>query len=174
MRAVAGRMSGMSGRQHDGNCCKSCCYMGLMVRTVVALRRPDKTGHFRTLGSWRGGRDAETLQKVSHCVSFCLGGRSGHRMRGGIHFSKSRPGLNARSERTKKHTSSTYRVVWRGFCWDLPENWGFGKIRGFLWITFGDKSAWVRAATMKDGEGPARLGLCGWGWLLHCFRTFLR
>ena len=34
---------------------------------------PDKTGHFRTLGSGCGGRGAETLQKVSHSVS--RGGR---------------------------------------------------------------------------------------------------
>ena len=40
----------MSGRGHDVNCCKSCWYRGLMVITGMALRRPDKTGHFRTLG----------------------------------------------------------------------------------------------------------------------------
>src|ERR1035437_2271495 len=58
-----------------------------------------------------------------------------------IRMSKSTwPGLNAWSQRTKKHTSSIYRAVWRGFCLDFPENWGFRKIRGFLWITFGDKS----------------------------------
>ena len=67
--AVAERMSGMSGRLHDGNCCKSCWYMRLMVKNGVVLKIPDKTGHFRTLGSGRGGRGAETLQKVSHSVS---------------------------------------------------------------------------------------------------------
>ena len=39
----------MSGRPLDGKCCKSCWYRGLVVITGIALRRPDKTGHFLTL-----------------------------------------------------------------------------------------------------------------------------
>ena len=46
-------MSGMSGRLREGNCCKSCWYRGLMLITGMALRRPDKTGHIRTLGLCR-------------------------------------------------------------------------------------------------------------------------
>ena len=50
-----------------------------------------------------------------------------------------------------KNTRPLYiQVVWRGFCWDLPENWGFRKIRGFLWITFGDKSE-VRGGAVGRG-----------------------
>ena len=41
------QMSGMPSRRHDENCCKSCCYMGLMLKAGMALRRPDKTGHTR-------------------------------------------------------------------------------------------------------------------------------
>ena len=40
----------MSGRVCHVNFCKSCFYMGLVARTGMALKRPDKTGHFRTLG----------------------------------------------------------------------------------------------------------------------------
>ena len=40
----------MSGLIHDGNCCKSCWYRGLMVIAGIGLERPDKTGHYRTLG----------------------------------------------------------------------------------------------------------------------------
>ena len=42
---AAGRMSGMSGRLHDGNCCKSCWYRGLTVRTGGSA---EKTGQNRT------------------------------------------------------------------------------------------------------------------------------
>ena len=87
-------------------------------------------------------------------------------------MSKSRPGLNARSERTKKHTPSIYSVVLKGFCLDLPENWGFGKIRGILWVTFGDKSGCEedspRGRTEEHGGGvghcSAVFGMRGrWG-----------
>ena len=52
-KTAAERMSGMSGRLHGVNCCKSCWYRGLMVMIGIAWRRPDKTGHFRTLGQCR-------------------------------------------------------------------------------------------------------------------------
>ena len=67
-----GRMSGMSGWLDDGNCCKSCFYRGLMVVTGIVLRRPDKTGHFRTLGSGQPSGALRHLRKcliVSHSVS---------------------------------------------------------------------------------------------------------
>ena len=51
----------MAGLMHDGNCCKSFWDRWLMVIAGISLRRPDKTGHFRTLGGEavtvsRGGR----------------------------------------------------------------------------------------------------------------------
>ena len=162
-------MSGMSGRLRDGNCCKYCWYRGLMVITGIALRRPDKTGHwtkrlspwrdedamlmwgesiqfnkvfsaagepsensiyivcapkthnrFRTLGFEEVGRGAETLPKVSHSVS--RGGQGSEQ--GGIHFSKNRPGINATSERTKKHTPSIYNVGLEGILWGFARKLG--------------------------------------------------
>ena len=70
----------------------------LAVITPIRTEEPDKTGHFRTFGS---GQPSEALRHrrkcliVSHSVS--AGGR--YTERGGIHFSKNRPGLNAKSER---------------------------------------------------------------------------
>ena len=61
-----------------------------------------------------------------------------------------------RVQSLQKHSASTYRAGLRGFCLDLPENWGFRKIRGFLWITFVDKSGCgVRGAT-EHGMGCVR------------------
>ena len=75
-----------------------------MVRTGEALKRPDKTGHFRTLGFRAAGRGAEALQK---CLILSRGA-AGAPNRGGIHFSKSCwPGLNAWSER-EKNTGPLY------------------------------------------------------------------
>ena len=72
---AAGRMSGMSGRLHEVNFCKSCWYRVLMVITGRALRRPDKTGHFRTLGEvggewavppWRPTKTKFTTETLRH------------------------------------------------------------------------------------------------------------
>ena len=113
---------------------------GLAAKSLGDTVGPDKTGHFQTLGSGRGGRGAETLQKVSHCVLILSRGAAKASNRGGIHFSKNRPGLNARSGGRKNTRPLYIRVVGWRFCLDFPENWRFEKIRGILWITFGDKS----------------------------------
>ena len=41
------------------------------------------------------------------------------------------------------------QVVWRGCCWYLAENWGFGKIRGIFWgnidAPLRTRQAWMQA-----------------------------
>ena len=98
-----------------------------MVKAGGALKIPDKTGHFRTLGL---GRPVEALRHCKKCLILSRGAARAPN-RGGIHLSKNRPGLNARSGGTKNIAPLPIGRFGGGFVGVCLKIGGLGKFADF-------------------------------------------